>query len=232
MARRLEKLAKWLFFVGLILAWLSAPSSAQEYKLEALAEAPPADALAKPIVDALQVTGYRLTRGADQVVCDLWFCKTWELDADFKPNPTVLYPFRAGELIGALRFPRSGDDFRDQQIRTGVYTLRYLQQPVDGNHVGTSPTLDFLLMIRTSDDKTVAPIETMRLIELSAEASGSGHPAILCLQDPGTKPEKTPELTHNDDKDWWLGTFIGQGKAGDMTKETVVKLILIGAGID
>ena len=105
-----------------------------------------------------------------------------------------------------MRFPRRGSDFRDQRVDRGVYTLRYAQQPVDGNHVGTSPTRDFLLLVSPEVDQTAGLIEEEKLNEASAEAIGASHPAMLCLQAASgeNSDASAPTLRHDEDRDWWV----------------------------
>ena len=119
-----------------------------EYRVEELSEGPPDSGVAEAITQQLQGTGIRIIRDAKATYCDIWLAKTPAADGDFKPTAEVNYPFRSGQLIGLVRFARAGSDFRDQKLASGLYTLRYGLQPVDGNHVGTFPTRDFLVLLR------------------------------------------------------------------------------------
>ena len=86
----------------------------------------------------------------------------------------------AGQLIGALRVPEGTTftDFRGQEIKPGVYTLRYGQQPQDGNHIGTSELADFLLALPAEADTELKPIaDADALSQKSAEAAGSTYSA-------------------------------------------------------
>ena len=117
-----------------------------------------------------------------RTVCEIWPCKHWDAQAaDFTATSEVLYPFQPGSLVGVIRFPGRGYDFRDQRMASGVYTLRYAQQPVDGNHEGTSITRDFLLMVKAEEDTSLEPMDNERLMEAAAEAAGTSHPAMLSL---------------------------------------------------
>ena len=98
------------------------------------------------------------------------------------PEGAVLFPVLAeGELLGALRFPGEGHDYRDQTIAKGVYTLRYGLQPVNGDHLGVSTYRDYALLVPAAKDKTVADLPQKRLEEQSAESAGTSHPAVLML---------------------------------------------------
>ena len=72
------------------------------------------------------------------------------------PKGAVLFPVLAeGELLGALRFPGEGHDYRDQTIAKGVYTLRYGFQPVNGDHLGVSTYRDYALLVPAAKDKAL-----------------------------------------------------------------------------
>ena len=141
---------------------------------------------------------------------------------DFTPTDAILYPLKVGSLVGVIRFPRKGADFRDQEIASGIYTLRYGNQPVDGNHVGTFPTRDFLLMLPASADMSPAPIAEADLFKTSAQAAGSTHPAIMPLvkaEDAG----ELPALRHLEEQDWWTVQFGGKdAKGGKLALELIV----------
>jgi hypothetical protein len=197
-----------------------------EYAAVPLEEGPPKDELAPPIAESLEATGIAVKRGENRTVCELWLCKKWQVQADFKPTLQLLYPFKEGELIGVIRYPRRGNDFRDQQIASGVYTLRYALQPVDGNHVGTSPTRDFFLMVPAEWDKSIEPIEVEELSLQSTEASQTAHPALLALQEVQKDVSKLPAMRHDESRDWWILQFAGnsgaEGKSGDIRVDLVV----------
>ncbi|MCA9185379.1 MAG: hypothetical protein R3E01_00655 [Pirellulaceae bacterium] len=201
---------------------------AEEHRVEVLAEAVAADEVSADIAGKCAESGIKVVRGSNRTVCEIWPCKEWPLLADFQPTPTRLYPFAPGQLIGVIHLPRRGNDFRDQQIASGWYTLRFALQPVDGNHVGTSPTQDFLVMIRAAEDTDPANMDAESLIAKSAEAAGSSHPAMLCLQPPGEGAANEPTLDHNEEKDWWQLRFGGKGKTSDKQSDVIIKVVVAG----
>ena len=199
-----------------------------EHRVELLDEAPPSDVLTDDVLGQLAVTGLKVVRGTKRTICEIWLCKEWGVQADFKPNSGILYPFEPGQLIGVLRFRRKGGDFRDQDIGRGVYTLRYGRQPVDGNHEGTSPTRDFLLLVRAEDDTKTDRMDPEQLIKLSATAAESNHPALLCLQKVEDASESTPSIHHHEDNDWWVVRLSGAAKADNQTHDLVLALVVAG----
>lgn len=217
---RFVALPTLLFFLS------SASLHAVDHKVEPLKDGPPTEGVSPEIGAKLATSGLRVKRGT-ATLCDIWLCKEWAVSADFKPTTEVLYPFQMGQLIGVVKFARKGNDFRDQDIGAGLYTLRYAQQPVDGNHVGTSPTKDFLLLTKIAKDTSPDAIDFKKLAKQSAEAAGSSHPALLPLQRVAGEAE-LPSIRHDEAHDWWIIRFAGQGKAGGAAKPLVVELLVAG----
>ncbi len=209
---------------GAVLLLAVSSSPAAKHRAEVLAEAAPADAISKEIAPLLQPTGIRVIRGTSRKICDIWLCKQWKVKS-FKLGNDLNYPFTPGQLIGVVRFHRKGRDFRAQDIAKGVYTLRYAQQPVDGAHVGTSPTRDFVLMIQTSRDKSGAPLQFEKLTQDSAEAAGTNHPCILSLQKAG---EKAPLIRNNSELDWWIVRTQSDALQGKEAKKLPLELVVVG----
>jgi hypothetical protein len=222
---------RFLQSIALVVAVVWASSAcwapAAEHKVEALAEAPPSEGVAKEIVDQMQTTGLKVISGS-RTVCEIWLAKTWPVQAGFKPTDELLYPFKPGQLIGLIRYRVKGGDFREQEIARGVYTLRYGQQPVDGNHVGTSPTRDFLLLVPAANDKSAKPLDEKELAKISAEAAGTKHPAILCLRKAPTETKDLPAMVHEESHDWWCLRLAGKGQADGKTVDVPVEFVVVG----
>lgn len=201
--------------------------AAVDHRVEPLDEAFPGDAVSEEIGKQISASGLRVVRGASRTICDIWLCKEWAASA-VKPTGDVIYPFQPGQLIGLVRFPRKASDFRDQDIPEGVYTLRYGQQPVDGAHVGTSPTRDFVLLLKADQDKAVATLDYKQLTKASAEAAGSNHPLLLSLQRLAPETAKAPAIRHDEAHEWWIVAMSGQLKQGTDTKKQLVELVVVG----
>ena len=218
---------RYVVFSAFSFSMISAAVAA-EHRVVTLEESLPADVLSEDISSRISKKGFIVIRGESRTVCQIWLCRDWPVAADFKATSEVLYPFKPGQLIGALRYKRKGSDFRDQDIARGVYTLRYGQQPVDGNHEGTSPTRDFLLLVRGDADKSSEPMDPKRVFELSTEAAESSHPALLSLQKVGVDGEKFPAMRYNEDQDWWIVQLNGQATAGDTTHDLRLDFVVAG----
>jgi len=185
--------------------------------------------LAAAVSATLSSKGH-LVEGPDGPICEIWLVKELVLKAGFRPSLSVKYPFTPGQLIGALRVSPGSQfsDFRGQEIPPGAYTLRYGQQPEDGNHIGTSDLADFLLVLPAAGDTgTTAITDVDDLSERSAESADATHPAILSLLPIKTHPKK-PTLTHNEDDDFWILDLSTRGRDKDNSVPVHLRIIAIG----
>jgi hypothetical protein len=210
-----------LFWAGIAMA------QEEEYRVDAAAAVPSGDVLSQEIAEVLAPGGVQVVRGERRAVCEIWLAKQWPVPADFTASREVQFPFHEGQLIGVIRFRAKGSDFREREIRRGVYTLRYAQQPVDGNHVGTSPTRDFLCLVQAASDRTAGPLPVKKLIELSAEASESNHPALLSLQPAQPAKDGAPAIRHDQERDWWILSLQGI-VAGGKSEQLPIGLVVVG----
>jgi hypothetical protein len=207
--------------------WFSPVAHGQDYSVEAIQGAPDTDEISADVLALISNQGVRVKRGS-RTAAEIWLLKEWSIDAGFEQSDQRLYPFAPGQLIGVLHFGRRGSEFRDQQIESGWYTLRFGLQPVDGNHEGTSPTRDFLLLVKAAQDSTDKQWDEKELHKASAEAAGATHPAMLCLQPPEEQGE-TPSLRHDQGTDWWILRAMGKSQAeNEPAKEIPIELVVVG----
>jgi len=199
---------------------------AEEYKVAAHQEKP-AEGLAPAVAEALDSSGFSVVDENGEAVMHVWLAKEWPAQADFKPTNDHLYPFSEGQLMGAVQYTGKGADFRDQPLRKGVYTLRYSLQPQDGNHVGTSDTRDFFVLLRARDDENPATIASKEeLFPKAAKAAGSAHPAMLALKRVVKKSESPLSIRHDADHELWIVQF---SKApAKSTEPLVLELVVLG----
>jgi hypothetical protein len=217
---------KLRFALALALALVSWPLSA-ENKAEVVDSAPPKDALSAEVAAALGPKAIKVTAG-DKTVCEIWLAKTWTAKSDFAPTGAILYPLEVGELVGAVRYPDDAGDFRNQTVAGGVYTMRYGQQPEDGNHVGTSDTRDFLVLLPSKKDTKAGPMAQEDLHKLSKEAAKSTHPAILSMLPTSDKPAAAPEVKHYPDRELTSLRVTGATKAGAKEGKLTIEFVLVG----
>ena len=196
-------------------------------KLTAIEKAP--TGVAEKMAAALSVKGQQIEAGG-ATIGSVWLVKQLDAKTDFKPTLAVKYPLTPGQLVGAIEIVKKSEftDFRGQDVAAGVYTLRYGQQPVDGNHVGTSDLADFLLAIPAKLDTDPALLKMSEAMhKLSAKTAGSNHPAIFSLLPPKAD-EKIPALTHDTGKHFWILSLTADGKAGDAAIKIPLRVVIVG----
>ena len=213
--------------VALTLPAIAVPASGQDYHAAKLDSPAPADALSPEISKLLSPSGARVSQGDSRVICEIWLAKEWPLPADATASPEILYPLTPGQLIGAIRFPRKSSDFREQDVPSGVYVLRYAQQPVDGAHVGTSATRDFLALLPAAKDRDPKVLDYKELTTTSKEATGTAHPGILSLQKAADSGE-SPSIRQDADHEWTIVRLVGKAKKGSEAKEMPIELVVVG----
>lgn len=219
-----KRVVVWLF----LFAWSAAAARGQEHRAEVIDGAPQIEGLTDKVASLFAAQGVRVLRGSNRTVCEIWPLKKWDVTEGFQATTEHLYPFQSGQLVAILRFKRRNKDFREQTIKSGWYTLRYGLQPTDGNHEGTSPTRDFLLMVPVAKETSGKPMELKQLLAASGEAAGASHPAMLCLQPAAKMAPKKPTMRHLKSKDWWVLQFAGNADKGGKLEPLGVELIVAG----
>jgi hypothetical protein len=146
--------------------------------------APPAT-VAGPIAKALEPKGYRVATPDGPV--DLWLRA--ELPAGKNSESGVIYDkLPPSSFVGVITFAKDSKDYKGQRIAAGTYTMRYEVQPDNGDHLGTAPTRDFVLLVPVASDPDPAAVfDVNKLVALSQIGSGTRHPLPLNLLSPESK---------------------------------------------
>jgi len=176
---------------------------AQDYKLETIST--PAPGLPAAYASLIDSTGYRVV-GPKGPWCEVWFRKSIPTGA--KPSDaSVAFPIAQGTLLGIMRFPGKGTDRRGQDLKAGVYTIRYSNFKVDGAHQGVAPQRDVGLLtpIANDADPNATP-DWDKLVEMS-RSSGTAHPAVFSLGPPSGST--FPSLNKEGEHDWSLAVKVG-----------------------
>jgi hypothetical protein len=187
-----------------------------QYKAQPAGD-PPAE-VAAPILAALNKAGTKIAADNGTAYVEIWLRSTMPTGPNTGESSVTLPTIPAGALLGVLRFPAKGSDRRGQNIAPGVYTIRYGNYPVNGNHQGAAPQRDFFVLVPAALDKTADAIADFdALMELSRKASGTPHPAVLSFWK--ADADQKPGLEKQGEKDWMLTAKLG---------DTAVSIILIG----
>lgn len=177
-----------------------------QYKAQPAGE-PPAE-IAPAVLAALNKTGTKIVAANGSTFVEIW------LRAEAPPGPgsgepNVSLPMiPAGALLGVVRFPSKGADRRGQTIAAGVYTLRYGNYPMNGDHQGVAPQRDFMVLSPAAIDKSAEAVASFdALMNLSRKASGTPHPAVLSFWKADS--DFKPGFDKQGDSDWVLQTNLG-----------------------
>ena len=199
---------------GLFLADVAAAAQTPAYKVEK-SSAPPPTELSAAVRDALAPDVLRVTNvppvlggNLPEPLCEIWLRKFVPAAASPVKDLGITFgQIAEGTLVGAIRFSAPIKDYRNQAIPAGVYTLRYALIPVDGNHLGIAAQRDFLLLGPAAKDSDPATLTRDQTLDLSREASGTGHPSVWSLGPPDAGAGTLPAVAHQQGNDTWALAF-------------------------
>lgn len=214
--------------VLLLLIPASALRAADPYSVKAADATPPPADLKEAVRNLLGEHCVQFYSVKGDLIAELWLRKEVPVkatEAQVK-NGLTYREVPQTTLMGAIRFARQVTDYRKQKIPEGTYTLRLAYQPMDGDHQGTAPHNEFLLLSPAGDDGDPKTMTPKALQELSAKTTG-GHPGVLLLF-PGKGAEAMPKLVSKG-KGTWAVLFQIDAKAGDMKATLPMALTLVGA---
>ena len=167
--------------LSLALIVLAVSAFAQKLeKLPALDEA----SVPAAVKSVLEPAGSRVLLTDGTPLAEVWLRKSTPKSR--KASAEVLYPQLAlSQMVGVVRFPNGAKDFRGHAVKPGFYTMRYDVQPSDGDHLGTAPNPDFLLLVPAAEDADPnATMEAKQLATASTHASGLRHPSVFEMMGP------------------------------------------------
>jgi hypothetical protein len=175
-------------------------------------------ALADAVKKALAPQGYRVTLDDGSTV-DLW--PPAQIQTSAKTRQDATYPFAPSLFFGVIHFAKNARDSRGNAISAGTYSIRYELQPNDGNHLGTSPTPDFLLLVPAAADTNPAQSYSFdQVIRLSGQVTGKKHPAVFNLVPADAK--QFPSV-FTDSEDHTILFFRVKTESGELPLALVVK---------
>lgn len=197
------------------------------YTIKTVDKTPAPKEVQEPIRKLLGERCVQLVSAKGDLLAEVWFRQDVPVNATEAQikNGLTYAEVPEATVFGVIRFPKQITDYRKQKIPAGVYTLRLANQPMDGDHMGTAPYSEFLLLSPAADDKTPAPMEAKKLQEMSGKTTG-GHPGVLLLF-PGKGAAATPKLEKKEENHWVLLLLL-EAKSGDKKATLPVGLTLIG----
>ena len=194
---------------------------AQDYKVEKAAAAPPQE-LSTAVQDALGDEALRAS-GPNGPLCEIWLRKLVPVKSAAAETLGVTFgQLNEGTLVGAVRFPAEVKDYRRQQIKPGIYTLRYALLPSDGNHIGVALQRDFLLASPAALDQDPATVSRNDALNMSRRTTGTNHPSVWSLGPALSDASSLPAITRQEVGALWVLSFRVPGADGSLTMGLVV----------
>ncbi|MBI3119268.1 MAG: hypothetical protein HYZ00_11310 [Candidatus Hydrogenedentes bacterium] len=168
---------------GSFLLLLSAviPAFASDLTVKETEQAPPAE-VSEDIKAVLQPKAIQLL-GGDKPQWEFWFVKELPLKGTPASPKASLDQIAEATLLGVVKVPPKQRDYRDDAIEEGVYTMRFLLQPQDGDHLGTAEFNYFAVLVPAAKDQTPGEFNDFDAIaDASSEGTPTDHPVILSLR--------------------------------------------------
>jgi hypothetical protein len=126
---------------------------------------------------AVQVTD------GEKPVYEFWFCRELPLSAKPESLKDHLDQLKPAMFLGAVMVHNEKRDYRDDELRSGLYTMRFSLQPQDGNHLGTAEFPYFAVLIPAKADTKIDGIKTYKeMTRASAKGTSSEHPRVMSLR--------------------------------------------------
>jgi hypothetical protein len=219
------------FLGGLAAVVLSvSPALAADYSIKATEKSTPPKALPDAVRKLLEEKSVQfLDKG--KVLAEVWFRKevpAKATEAQIK-NGLTYQEVPQTTLLAAIELKETLTDYRKQKIKKGVFTLRLAIQPMDGDHMGTAPNGEFVLLVPADADDGKAAWEPEKLLEQSKKASGTGHPAVLLLFPVAKKDlRKAPVLAKKEGNHWVLNVTRDVSVEGKKKATLGIGLTLVG----
>ena len=133
----------------LLLVAVTLPATGQDakYSVKSAKSEPPKE-LDESIRKLLPSESILFQDASGKTIAEFWFRSSIPTDATPEQirNGVTYREVKQTELFGAVRFEQNYTDYRQQKVKAGIYTLRLGYQPMDGDHAGKSPHLDFLVV--------------------------------------------------------------------------------------
>lgn len=213
--------------VALLALTASSPAADSKYTAK-IDDVPPPKELVEPLRALLSSKAMNVSDEKGKLLCTVWPVKSLESKATVEQAKAGLKYSQVEEttIVGAVRFPEMWTDYRKQKIKPGVYTLRLAVQPMDGDHMGTAPYNEFVLLCPASEDKKPDLLEVEKMHELSAKAAGRKHPGMMLLF-PNKTPAESP-LVEAKPKEHFVLSYRVPVNAGGEKSHLGFSLVVVG----
>jgi len=139
---------------------------------------------------------------------ELWFRKevpAKATDAQIK-NGLTFQEIAQTTVLGVVKLHEPSTDYKKQPIKAGLFTMRLAYQPSDGDHMGTAPYSEFVILVPVGFDKGEETLKAEEMHKLGTRASGTGHPAVWLLFPVASADLNKPPVLQKKNGDHWVLT--------------------------
>lgn len=166
---------------------------AADFAVKIIDKAPPAG-LGEGIRQLLEPKAVQVSEDG-QPVYELWFCRAIPIQSKPASPADALKTIRETTLLGAAAVNGRNRDYKDNEVAPGVYTLRFVLQPQDGDHLGTADYPYFAILIPAKYDEKPDTFTSYRpMVKASGRDVPTGHPNVLSLRPVSSPAGQTPRL--------------------------------------
>jgi hypothetical protein len=200
---------------------------AEDLPKVAATKLPPPKTVAPELAKTLGATSYSITSPEGKEIANLWIRDSIPVGGMEEVPP--YNAMQEGTLVGVLEIKSDElTDFRDQELPTGVFTMRLGIQPSDGNHMGVAPFPEFLCLSPVEKDKTLEPLEHDALMELSKEVAGTGHPTVMFMMPFFEKPADPFPFVNNNELEHIVVNIVTKGDRDGTAIDFPIGIIIVG----
>jgi hypothetical protein len=167
---------------------------------------------------------------ADKPRLQFWLRKEIPLQSKPESSAKALDAIKQATLLGVVSVPAHYQDYRDDAIPAGVYTMRFALQPQDGNHLGTAEFSYFAVLTPAKlDSKLDGIADYKQLVKASSKETSTDHPVIVSLRPPSSEAGESPKLVEPAAEHKSILLKI-PGKAGAEMAQVAFEIVVEGKG--
>ena len=217
-----------LILISMTCAFAFYSARAAELTLKTTDKEPPAD-LSADLRALLAPKVVQLLDG-DKPVFEFWLVKELLLSAKPASVARALDGLKTAALLGAVSVSGDRRDYRDDEWHSGVYSMRFVLQPQDGNHLGTSEFNYFAALVPAKLDlKPDGITDYKSLVQASSKETATDHPLILSLRPASSEAGESPKLNAPAPEHKSIRVKI-PAKAGDEKTSLTFEIVYEGKG--
>jgi hypothetical protein len=216
------------FLIAMVCAFTFVSARAAELTLKTTDKEPPASLSAD--LRALLVPKVVQLLDGDKPVFEFWMVKELPVSAKPASLAKALDGLKSATLLGAVSVSGDRRDYRDDELHTGVYSMRFVLQPQDGNHLGTAEFNYFAALVPAKlDPKPDGIIDYKSLVKASSKETATDHPLILSLRPASSEAGESPKLNAPAPEHKSIRVKI-PAKAGDEKTSVTFEIVYEGKG--